>query len=306
MPIDWFRRTDWTPRIEAEFFARLRRARPGNRPQYLAVQAGELAKAGGERRLRKALELLDLVVAHYPTYFDLTTIYWIRGQCLAGLGKVDEALDALRKALGVQRDRPNVRTDAYLEFGILVVNHLRRDLYAQALAALDEFGGRELFPYQQYEAAAIRAAILDARGDADTARAYALRALDAASKTTSGLRYHARLGLVKDSTTSLHGRLKRIAHTRQCPSRDWSRHHWQLERCPRSRANLNTPHPSGASRWLNDPTHRDLLRKGLAHVRRAARALDRHASGPTMRVPRRKAAALPFTIALPKFADGRR
>jgi uracil-DNA glycosylase family 4 len=33
------------------------------------------------------------------------------------------------------------------------------------------------------------------------------------------------------------------------------------------------PHPSGASRWLNDPAHRDLLRKGLAHVRRAARAL---------------------------------
>jgi uracil-DNA glycosylase len=67
------------------------------------------------------------------------------------------------------------------------------------------------------------------------------------------------------------------------------------------------PHPSGASRWLNDPTHRELLRRGLAHVRRAARALDREASGLTMRVPRRKkSAALPFTVAPPKFADGRR
>ena len=66
------------------------------------------------------------------------------------------------------------------------------------------------------------------------------------------------------------------------------------------------PHPSGASRWLNDPAHRVLLRKGLAHVRRAARGLDRQARGPTMRVPRRKDAALPFTIALPEFADGRR
>ena len=66
------------------------------------------------------------------------------------------------------------------------------------------------------------------------------------------------------------------------------------------------PHPSGASRWLNDPAHRELLRKGLALVRRAARALDRHVSGPTMRIPRRKSAALPFTVALPKFADGRR
>jgi hypothetical protein len=66
------------------------------------------------------------------------------------------------------------------------------------------------------------------------------------------------------------------------------------------------PHPSGASRWLNDPAHRELLRKGLAHVRRAARGLDIQVSGPTMRAPRQEGAALPFTVALPKFADGRR
>jgi uracil-DNA glycosylase len=66
------------------------------------------------------------------------------------------------------------------------------------------------------------------------------------------------------------------------------------------------PHPSGASRWLNDPAHRVLLEKALAHVRRAARALDTGSTRPTMRSPRRKSAALPFTVALPKFADGRR
>jgi len=60
------------------------------------------------------------------------------------------------------------------------------------------------------------------------------------------------------------------------------------------------PHPSGASRWLNDPEHRQLLRKGLAHVRRAARALDSQGTGPTMRAPRRNSAALPFTVALPR------
>jgi uracil-DNA glycosylase family 4 len=60
------------------------------------------------------------------------------------------------------------------------------------------------------------------------------------------------------------------------------------------------PHPSGASRWLNDPAHRALLRGGLAHVRRAVRALDREGTAPTMRTPRRANAALPFTVALPK------
>ncbi|HEV8471047.1 MAG TPA: uracil-DNA glycosylase family protein [Candidatus Limnocylindria bacterium] len=44
------------------------------------------------------------------------------------------------------------------------------------------------------------------------------------------------------------------------------------------------PHPSGASRWLNDPAHRELLRKGLAHLRRAARALDSPSRGRTMQI----------------------
>ena len=34
------------------------------------------------------------------------------------------------------------------------------------------------------------------------------------------------------------------------------------------------PHPSGASRWLNDPAHRRQLDRGLATLRRYARALD--------------------------------
>ena len=46
------------------------------------------------------------------------------------------------------------------------------------------------------------------------------------------------------------------------------------------------PHPSGASRWLNDPAHRDLLTNGLARLRRAARGLDRQTSRRTMRSPR--------------------
>src|SRR5207245_7285723 len=38
------------------------------------------------------------------------------------------------------------------------------------------------------------------------------------------------------------------------------------------------PHPSGASRWLNDPGHRLLLARALAKVHRAVRTLDNGAS----------------------------
>jgi len=42
------------------------------------------------------------------------------------------------------------------------------------------------------------------------------------------------------------------------------------------------PHPSGASRWLNDPTNRRKLRQALVIVRREVRGLDNAASAARM------------------------
>ena len=42
------------------------------------------------------------------------------------------------------------------------------------------------------------------------------------------------------------------------------------------------PHPSGASRWLNDPANRARLRRALARVRRTVRGLDNAASAGRM------------------------
>lgn len=59
------------------------------------------------------------------------------------------------------------------------------------------------------------------------------------------------------------------------------------------------PHPSGASRWLNDAAHRDLLRKGLARVRAAKRALDRTQTENTISRRRKEATSSSF-VALPR------
>lgn len=42
------------------------------------------------------------------------------------------------------------------------------------------------------------------------------------------------------------------------------------------------PHPSGASRWLNEPAHRALLERALGLLRREARALDNAANAGRM------------------------
>jgi len=98
----------------------------------------------------------------------------------------------------------------------LAVQHNRLDLYREALSALDEFAGSELelFPIQEYQAAVIRAVALDALGAHEEARSQANRALDAARKKETPLRYHRQLGLVVIEDRALHERVVRLARGR--------------------------------------------------------------------------------------------
>ena len=210
--IDWFRRTDWTPELEADFDKRLARAREWNRPQYLRIQALHLVQAGGELRLRKALELIDRFMSG-PTDDQLAPAYDVRAKAHAKLGEDDAAFEAYRRSCDARRQKRTIGTDAYLEFGFLAIDRRRADLYDEAVRLLDEFGGggSAPFPMQQYKHHAIRAIVSDARGDRATARVHANLALEAAAKTNSGLPYHADVGLVGHPDTSVHVTLVRLA-----------------------------------------------------------------------------------------------
>jgi len=45
-------------------------------------------------------------------------------------------------------------------------------------------------------------------------------------------------------------------------------------RVDEERVLIPLPHPSGASRWLNDPTNRAKLRRALTLIRRTVQGLD--------------------------------
>ena len=47
----------------------------------------------------------------------------------------------------------------------------------------------------------------------------------------------------------------------------------RTRREPDGRVLIPFPHPSGASRWLNEPAHQALLRRAIAHLRREAARL---------------------------------
>lgn len=211
MSLDWFRRTTWSPEDETDFFARLRRARPHNRSQYLRIQAWHLEEAGTRELLSVALHLLDLLLREYPDRGQMNQVLHQRVACLKKLGRTEEALKACQDALAAERSFPNVQTSAYLDYGELVLALRKQELYDEALLTLAEFGKSEPFPVLAYRHAVIRAFIADERRDETMAKEWARRALAAADRTQSPFRHHQQLGLVGDQDHDVEVRLRRLA-----------------------------------------------------------------------------------------------
>jgi tetratricopeptide (TPR) repeat protein len=206
----WYRRRTWTSDDQAAFFERLRRSRDGfHKAQYCRIQAYELQQAG---HFQAALDLLELLMANWHDDAQQAAVYHQSAECLENLGDKQAAIAAYRSTFEVQRKTPGWITNAHLDFGLLVTTLPAPHLYDEALAVLDEFEYESPFPIQEYQAALARALIWDAKGDRLKARRHAKAALAAASKTHSGFTHHARLGLVENVSTELHGRIERIAN----------------------------------------------------------------------------------------------
>jgi tetratricopeptide (TPR) repeat protein len=207
--LEWFRRATWTDADREVFSARLKRSR-GNKAQYLRIQAFHLAEAGHHEG---AIELLDRLFAEFPDSIALAQAHAQKADSLASLGQIEGAIQEYRAALQAERDFPNVRTNAWLDFGLLVVAKELTYLYDEVSRVLREFRAEIglKFPGIEYQYSVIRALLADARGDIAMARQFAQRALAEAAKGHSGLRFHPKVGLVGSERKKFEGRLRRLA-----------------------------------------------------------------------------------------------
>jgi len=209
---EWFRRTTWSDADREDFNAHLKRSRAENKAQYLRIQAWHLADAG---RHADAIELLDRLFTEFPERFELAQSHAQKADSLAQFGQIAAAIEEYRAALQAERDFPHVHTNAWLDFGWLVVEMQLTDLYEEASRTLQEFrddGGIE-FPNIEYAYTAIQALLLAARGDNVRAREFAKQALAEADKNHSGLRNRPRLGLVGPERNTFERRLRALAGT---------------------------------------------------------------------------------------------
>ena len=209
--IEWYRRTTWSDADREDFNARLKRSRGArNKAQYLRIQAVHLAASGHHVG---AIELLDRLFAEFPERIELALAHSQKAKSLVTLGQMDAAIKEYRAALQAERDFPNVRTNAWLDFGWLVAEKQMTDHYNEALHVLLEFREKcDLkLPATEYRYAAVHAMLADYRGDKALAREFARQALAEAEKHHSGLRYHPTVGLVGSERNTLSDRLETLA-----------------------------------------------------------------------------------------------
>lgn len=101
---DWFRRSTWSASDKEEFEARLRRARPAGRAQYLRIQAVYLSETGRDDLVPPAIELLDRLLAEYPDSMQVALAEQLRARCYERMGDALLAVDP-DGSLGLRRKR---------------------------------------------------------------------------------------------------------------------------------------------------------------------------------------------------------
>jgi tetratricopeptide (TPR) repeat protein len=204
---DWYRNGHWDHDVEARFRARLSKSRSG-RPQYLKIQAGYLAECYPD----VALALIDDYFAT-GDQSHISAALGVRAKAFEVLGRVDEAVSALKQALAWEREHPSIITTARWDYPHLVAVKRLSDEYDEALNVLStRFKPTDLaFPNSRYDWNGSRALILHERGHHADARHFAERALIAATETQSPFRYHRSLGIVKQTSDDFGRRIKAIA-----------------------------------------------------------------------------------------------
>ena len=208
---DWFRNATWSPSVRTAFFERLNRSRGAfHKAQYARIQALHLEEASTGEMYLAAIELLDLIQEKWWGEAGHATVYHQYARCHEGLGNIERAIKFYRRTFDAQREFPGVQTMAHMDFGWLVIRGNWEDLFDEASGLIDEFG-LSIFPKTQYQGSAVKAVILDSKGQKQAAKKWAEAALEAAAATQSGLTYHQKLGLVESTDDGLYAKLKRIA-----------------------------------------------------------------------------------------------
>ena len=129
--LDWFRSSDWDDAAEADFEARLRRARAHNKPQYIKIKALALLESG---RIESAEELLHRVLDQYPDALDAAYCAERLGDHAQARGDALAAEDFYRRALALRPDLNATTGEVHIGLAETLIAQTR---FEEAIEALE-------------------------------------------------------------------------------------------------------------------------------------------------------------------------
>jgi len=204
---DWYRNKDWSAATEAPFRAKLSRSR-SSRAQYLRIQASYLT----DDHPQAALALIE---EYFETgdEFDVPMAFCTQAEAYCGLGQIDEAVAAYKRALNWEETHPRHISPARTYYPKLVAENRLSSEYDYAVDILaNRFQPMDLqFPLERYHWNGSNALIASELGHLAEAREFAERALQAAAQAESPFRFHRNVGIVRNSSDDFGRRIKRLA-----------------------------------------------------------------------------------------------
>ena len=213
MPDDWFRSPAWDAPARADFWeARLARARPRNRQQYLRIKGLALRAAGDGDAARLLLER----AADHPDghLFETSSAWETLGDLAVERGDRDTAQQLYRRILAENPTSSGTSGSIEISRAELLLDDGSPEAGTEALALLDSWIHRERLTVDdqlfRWHLALIRAA--EGQGDRNTVRRAASTALTLAERGPR-LPRHPDVGLVRTDDATL-DRLRGLA--RRC------------------------------------------------------------------------------------------
>lgn len=204
---DWYRSKRWNAKIEAAFQAKIARSR-SSKPQYLLIQAGNLARDYSDVSLR----LLNQYFETGDTFF-VADAHCVMAEAYRALGRIDDAVASYKLALDWTAENGGIITTARFDYPRFVALNCIESEYDRALRVLTE--EIELREHRsqivRYIFNGANALIADDMGEREAAIEFAQRAVRAAMDRRSTSWKHPEFGLVQVTDDDFGRRIKRIA-----------------------------------------------------------------------------------------------
>jgi hypothetical protein len=144
-------------------------------------------------------------------HFEHAQAYLDQANAYSSLGET-QCAQSLQKALGREREFPNLKTQAWNRYTLLVATGGFKQLYDDALKVLEEHKpDATSLPVDGFLCNAANTLIAYGQGQRTIAREYSTKALHFAELTRSGFRYHLDVGPVGTQHEKLKATLRYIA-----------------------------------------------------------------------------------------------